>query len=328
MAFTTDFSNLTQQEINGLVTEVFYEASEKRDMDKWNILFMEVSDPSNQVYSYQMQPSAGDPKRTPEGADFKRTTTEQGHKKTVQQYKYTDSFVITDEMRRFTQKHLDILKTPKDMVNTLHDYLDQSKADIINNAFSTSFTDVWGETQDNTTPDGLSLANDSHTVVTGWQSFGNIIYLGKATWTWTPNPSLSREAIVAGRAMGNKFENTVGVKSGVDLNSLLVHTDDEDEAIRIVKSKRVNDSADNDTNESLGIRNIISWNRLTSGRRQLFNAENIGDMFQCNTAAKPTLLPPAQFIENVDMLYKMFCYYSLIQKYPKYMYFSKGTNSA
>lgn len=121
----------------------------------------------------------------------------------------------------------------------MYDKIDQSKADVINNAFATSYTDVWGSTQDNTTADGVSIASDSHTVVTSGQAFGNIIYLGKGTGIGTPNPALTREAIVAGRAMGAKFEDTIGVKSSVDLDTLLVHTDDEDQAMRLVMSRLI-----------------------------------------------------------------------------------------
>lgn len=282
----------------------------------------------NQVYSYQMVPNVGNAQKTAEGADFARSTFSEGHKKTAQQYKYTDSIVITDEMKRFTQKHYQILSTPQKLLESMFDKIDQSKADIINNAYSTSFTDVWGATQDNTSADAVALASDSHTVVTSGQSFGNIIYLGKTTGSGVPNPSLAREGIVAGRAMGAKFEDTVGVKSSVDLDTLLVHTDDEDQAMRLVYSRLIPGSANNDVNSSLGIKNVISWNRLTSGRWQLFDSANIYEAFQMNTALKPTLLPPASFIENADMIAKIQTYYGLLPKYLKYMYFSKGTNAA
>jgi hypothetical protein len=324
---TTDFSNITQQEIYGLITEIFDEVSTKRDQDKGQIIFQENPD-MNQVYSYQMVPNVGNAQKTAEGANFARSSFQEGHKKTAQQYKYTDSIVITDEMKKFTQQHYKILSAPKKLIEAMFDKIDQSKADVINNAYSTSYTDVWGATQDNTTADAVAIASDSHTVVTSGQSFGNIIYSGKATGTGTPNPALSREAIVAGRAMGAKFEDTIGVKSSVDLDTLLVHTDDEDQAMRIVMSRLLPGSGNNDTNSSLGIRNVIAWNRLTSGRFQLFDSANIHESFQCNTAEKPTLLPPAQFIENVDLVMKVKTYYSLLPKYLKYMYFSKGTNAA
>jgi hypothetical protein len=327
MTFTTDFSNLTQQEIYGLITEVFDETSAKRDMDKGNLIFQEMAD-QNQVYSYQMVPNVGNAQKTAEGANFARSTFTEGHKKTAQQFKYTDSIVITDEMRKFTQQHYRILQTPQKLIDSMFDKIDQSKADIINNAYSTSYTDVWGSTQDNTTADAVAIASDSHTVVTSGQSFGNIIYLEKSTGSGVPNPALSREAIIAGRAMGAKFEDTIGVKSSVDLDTLLVHTDDEDQAMRLVMSRLIPGSGNNDTNSSLGIKNVIAWNRLTSGRFQLFDSANIYESFQCNTAEKPTMLPPAQFTENADMIMKIKTYYGLLPKYLKYMYFSKGTNAA
>lgn len=323
-----DFKNLSQQEIYGTITEIFDEIVEKRDMDKWNLIFQEHSDPTNQVYSYQMVPNVGNAQKTAEGADFHRSTFGEGHKKTAQQYKYTDSIVITDEMKRFTQNHYKILQTPQKLLNAMFDKIDQSKADIINNAYSTSFTDVWWATQDNTTADAVAIASDSHTVVTSGQSFGNIIYLGKATGSGVPNPALSREAIIAGRAMGAKFEDTIGVKSSVDLDTLLVHTDDEDQAMRLVMSRLIPGSGNNDTNSSLGIKNVIAWNRLTSGRRQLFDSANIMESFQCNVGEKPTITPPATFTENVDMWIGVKTYYSLLPKYLKYMYFSKSTNAA
>lgn len=325
-ATINNYTNLSLQEINGAITEIFTESMEERTSDKGNLFFDEVFD-ANQAYSYQMMPSSGGVQRTAEGQDYAKVESKQGHKKVTQQYKYADQFIITDEMRHFVQRHWEITKAPQNLVREAMDKIDQSKADMINNAFSTTYTDCYGYTQDNTTPDSVALASDSHTVVTSGQSFGNIIYLGKATGTGTPNPALVRESIVAGRAMGAKFEDNIGVKSKVDLDTLVVSTDDEDQADRIVRSTYLPGTPNNDINSSLGIKNVIAWERLNGTAFQLCDITNIGELFQMNTSRKPTLQEPKQFIENEDMTYKMSFFYGLVLKYAKFMFFSKGTNA-
>lgn len=328
MAYTTDFDKLYLQELNGQITEVWDETTEDRSMDKGNIFFDGVSS-KTKAYNFQMIPNVGDARNTAEGADFAKSTYKEGYNKVAQQFKITDSIDVTYDMRLFDDGWLNIGRVASKIMEAMYDKIDQSKADVINNAFATSYTDIFGRTQDNTTADGLALASDVHSVVEWGQTFGNIIYLGKATGVGTPNPVLGREGIIAGRAQGAKFEDSIGVKSDVDLNTLLVHTDDEDQAMRLVYSKLIPGSDFNDTNKSLGITDVVSWNRLTPGAWQLFNSADITDMFQMNYAEMPNLITPETVSANGDtIVYKLRAYYALMNKYPKSMFFSKGTDAA
>jgi hypothetical protein len=64
-----------------------------------------------------------------------------------------DSAIITKDMRIFSDRHPEIAVVTTNLVAGAHDRIDQSYADMVNNATSTSYTNVFGETEDNTTAD-------------------------------------------------------------------------------------------------------------------------------------------------------------------------------
>ena len=130
------------------------------------------------------------------------------------------------------------MKMPENLTRTIFDRIDQSLADALNNGWSTSYTNVFGVTEDGTTPDGVAFFSDSHKVgASALANFGNIIWDGSATGSGTVNPALTRLAVVSARVIGDNFKDSNGVRSPLTFTKLVVSSKDYDLAVQLCKSE-------------------------------------------------------------------------------------------
>lgn len=120
-------------------------------------------------------------------------------------------------MRYIAQKFPEIARRPELLITDCMDKIDQSMADVLNNARSTSYTDTYGETVDATTADGVAFASASHKTSANSSAYSNIILYGS-----TSNPALERAAVVAGMVQGMNYTNGAGQKTPVRFDTLIV----------------------------------------------------------------------------------------------------------
>ena len=324
------FSNFIE-ELNGKLTRIYDEQAKRRVSGDVGMKVFTVEDDSNYASSYQMVGTMGGTQKVAEGQDFPETTTVPGYKKIVTQNHYANSFRITKDHRVFiANKWKEIKKLPSNMTRDAFNKIDQSFADVLNNGWSTSYTDVFGTLVDATGPDGVSLFSDSHKVTASGNTMGNIIWDGGATSVGTVNPALSRAALVAAKAMARKAKDSSGILSEINVDTLLVSADDEDLAYRITRSKYIQGSPNNDVNpdETVGGFSVLVWARLTKGYWFVYEKAMVGETLYSGFAQKPQMEAPFQYPKNQDRLYTMDFYYYIQIGDAAYIYGSKGTNAA
>lgn len=332
MTVTTrlSFQNFIE-ELNGKLTRIYDEYAKRRVTADVGMKVFKIEDDSNYASAYQMVGTFGGTQKVAEGQDFPETTTAQGYKKIVTQNHYANSFRITKDHRIFIKtKWKEIANLPKNMSRDAFNKIDQSFADVLNNGWSTSYTDIFGSTVDSTTPDGVSLFSDSHKTTATGITMGNIIWDGGATSVGTVNPALTRASLVSSRTMARKAKDSSGILSEINIDTLLVSADDEDLANRIVKSQYIQGSNNNDINpdSTVGGLKVLVRPRLTKGYWFVFESEMVGESLFAGFAQKPTMEAPFQYPKNQDWLYTMDFYYYIQLGAANYIFGSKGTNAA
>jgi hypothetical protein len=326
ITLSTNLSNLTYQEINGLVSEIFMEGAYERVNTDTIYKIFDVVDDANGAYNNQLIASAIKMRKNGEGADVQKDSFQQGYKKTVRQEQVTGAFEVTKEMRLFQK--VGILKDMmSETVDAAFDAIDQSGAEVLNNGWLTSYSDIYSQTVDATLADGLSLFSDSHRIEAGGATFGNIIYAGGATGSGVVNPALTSDSVIAGRIMAQTQRDTVGKLISMEADTLTVSAKDADLAFRIANSEFYPDN-NRQTNSLKGRLNIVVWNRLTPGAWFIGDSKRMAKTLRMGFAQKPMLMPEVEIPSNYNWLYKLDYLNYIARNNPRFLFGSKGTNLA
>lgn len=123
---------------------------------------------------------------------------------------------------------------------------DERRAEILNNAFTSTETG----------PDGKELCNTAHPLQAG----------GTSTNKLATASDLSEDALESMVILVDKFLNPDGLKSMYNVNYLLVPTDLKYEACRIMKNKMQTDSANHNIqaiNARGDVKDYLVWKRLS-----------------------------------------------------------------
>lgn len=334
MAVNTVQQNLwLVQEINGTISKIFTESAKRRVAKDVGLKIFKVEEDKNYASSYQMLGVIGWPKKVAEGEDYPETMMDLGYKKIVTQNHFASSFKVTKDMRLFISgKWKDVQKMPKDLVRSAFNAIDKSYADVLNNGWATSYTDVYGESADGTGADGVALFSASHRISATGSLFTNIITglkKGDTNNTQVANPKLNRQAIVDAMVMAASATDSKGNLSPIELDTLLVSFADYDEALRIVNSTQINASPNNDTNprETVHGLKVVVWNRLDAGKWFMYDSEMIEETLMSGFAQRPKLSQPSSFPQNENWIYTMDYYYYIQLGYPGFIYGSNGNES-
>jgi len=269
-------------------------------------------------------------KRVAEGQDLPRLTTEEGDNITYTQEYYGAIVPITKKMRKF-YLHDQIESIVRSASADAFDKVYQSMADLIGHGFSTSYTDVYGQSISSVGPDGLALFSASHSNNLNSNTFSNIITDGTNT-----NPALSRDAIVYARQAAMVHKDPNNLVRPINLDTLIVTPYNLDLAERICYSDYLPGSANNDRNPLKGkIRNIICYPRLqtlsdsTDCKAYWFLADSTGikESLKALFAERPALDAPEEVYSNKNWDYSIDFFYSLGRGYPAYIFGSKGDNT-
>ena len=327
MAITTsDYATLTQK-LNEWYNEAAVDA-----VEEWvgKDLF-DVGETDWQIYNYLILYGAAKFDRVAEGAQLPVATSVEGDSATATQKRYGGRVSITKDMRLF-DRYDQIKEIVQDNVNFAFDRIDQSQADLLLNGFSgTSYTDLYGYSQANTSPDAVVLFSASHTNNLNSDTFRNLIRNSAGT----ANPGLGRDAIVTARKDARIYLDPNSANRPTILDTLIVSATNEDLAERTVMSPGVQGTANVDINPLKGkVTKIMVWSRLdtrgdgtdTSKYWFMANLKNVKKSLKSPFAQKPVMWPATQVHDSLNWEYPIDSYYTMFAGHPKNIFGSTGVN--
>lgn len=318
-------SNYNNQTAHETILDMFQSSMEQElatiDYDR---IFM-VRDTEKRRQTEQLNHGMSGIKKVAENQDYPEITGEEGASVSWTQGKYGGDVVVTEDLRIYDEyDQLD--DEIGSVMEELADKLQTSHYDVLNNAWSSSYTNAFGETVTATWPDGLTLANASHHKHTGVGSsggtFSNVINDGTNS-----NPVLSFTALDKARQVGKLFKDTHVVNRPISFDTLLVWPDLETLAERIVNSSLMYDTANNDINPLKGRFKIKVSPYVDSGKWFLYNENKAGKTLKSFFKTRPMIKAPKEFEPNDNWHYVVKTRFAYGFSYAPYILFSKGDNS-
>ena len=326
MITTSDFTTLTQK-----LNEWFNEAA-SLNVESWiGQQLFDVGETNWQVYNGLILNGAAKFDRVAEGAQLPAGTIAEGDSMSITQKRHGGRIIVTKDMRMF-DRYDQIQEIVTDNTEFAFDRIDQSQADLLLNGFtSTSYTDLYGYTQSNVTPDGVVFFSASHTNNQNANTARNLIRNAAGT----SNPALDRAAIITARKDGRVNRDPNSANRPVVLDRLIVSATNEDLAERTVYSSGVAGTPNVDLNPLKGkINNILVWSRLdTSGQGTdtsaywfMASSTRSKKTLKSPFAQKPMLYPPETISDSRSWEYDLDAYYTLGLLYPFFVWGSTGAN--
>lgn len=266
-----------------------------------------------------------------EGSDLPSAQGKQGDRITFTQAQYGVKIPVTKPMRIF-DRYDEVQQLVRSQTDDAFDKIDQSFSDVLLNGWNTSYTNVYGDAVTAVGPDGKALFATNHSSAAfATYSFDNIIKDSAAT----PNPSLSRDAVIKTRATALKYKDEAGITRPVTLDTIVVGPDLEDLARRIVESEGIVGTANRETNVYLKSIDVVVWARLgstgtgtdTSAYWFMIDSKKIKEGLRTYFKQKPMIAPPAVYGPNMIWNYELDYFYDYGWVHPIYIYGSKGTNA-
>lgn len=328
MAITTsDFTTLTQK-----LNEWFNEAA-SLNVETWiGQQLFDVGETNWQVYNGLILNGAAKFDRVAEGAQLPAGTIGEGDNMSITQKRHGGRIVVTKDMRMF-DRYDQIQEVVQDNTEFAFDRIDQSQADLLTNGFtSTSYTDLYGYSQSNVTPDGVVFFSASHTNNQNSNTARNLIRNAAGT----ANPALDRAAIVTARKDGRINKDPNSANRPIVLDWLIVSATNEDLGERVVYSSGVQGTPNVDLNPLKGkVSNILVWSRLdargndsTDSSAYWFMASSTKSKKTLKSpfAQKPMMYAPEQISDSRSWEYDLDAYYTLGLLYPFFVFGSTGVN--
>ena len=326
---TSDYISLTQK-----LNEWYNEASVERVADWVGKTLFDVGETDWRVYDYLITYGAGKFDEIAEGAQLPVATSVEGDSTTATQRRFGGRVGITKDMRMFN-RYDRMEDAVKDEVNIAWDKIDQSQADMLTNGFSgTSFTDIYGFTQTNTSPDAVVFFSASHTNNQDGNTARNLIRNSAGT----ANPALARDPIVKARSDGRTHtapsDGTYSVNRPINLDTIVVSEANDDIARRIIFSQGVQGTPNVDNNPlTAKVKNIITWSRLdtrgdgtdTSAYWFFADSRNIKKTLKSPFAQRPMMGAATMVHDSLTWEYPLDAYYTLFIGQPFNMWGSTGT---
>jgi len=319
---STDFASLTDE-----LQEIYNEVSKTNTAEMVGNKIFEVRDTDRLTYDYLLLHGLDGIQKVTQGTNLPATTIVEGDTATWTQAYYGALVSVTKHMRKF-DLHDQIESIVRSIVDDAFYKIDQSMADVLLNGFSASnYTDVYGSSVAATCPDAVALFSASHSSPINSNVFNNLITYG------TVNPVLTREAIVANRALARVYKDPAGHTRSINLDTVLVAPSKEDELERIINSTQISGSAENDINPLKGKINIKVWEKLetrsdgtdTSNYWFMYDSRKVGETLKAKFAERPTLDAPEQVYANKNWDYSTDYYYTLGRGWPMHLWGSNAT---
>lgn len=323
---TSDFSSLTDD-----LQEIYNEAAKEGIAESVGMKIFEVKETNRRTYDYLILHGLDVIKSVAQGADLPVASSDQGHTATWTQARYGGAVAVTKDMRMF-DLYDEIESLVKSAAQDAFDKIDQSLADVLLYGWSSSYTDVYGDTVTSTCPDSAVVFSTSHSNGTTSATFRNQIRLISSS---VENPALSRQAVVDATVDASTYKDPEGIMRPVRLNKLVVAPKNWDLAMRIVESSGVQGTNNVDINPLRGAIDVIKWERLTtdsagtdkSGYWFMYDSKKVGNALKAIFAEKPTLDAPEQVYLNKNWEYTIDFYYAIGRGYPNAVRGSQGDNT-
>lgn len=268
-------------------------------------------------------------RRVADGGTYPSIVGAQGDGITFTQAHYAGRVDVTKDLRLFNRYESEIPMIVNTAVDACFDNLDQNYADIILNGWSTTFTNVYGDTVSNVGPDGKALfvSNHSSNANAGY-TFDNRITDGVNV-----DVKLTRDAVVATKARALKYTDPGSIKRPIKLDTLVVSPDLEDLAYRIIKTDGIAGTPNRDTNAYLGGMKLLVWERLgstsqgtdTSSYWFMMDSTRINQGFRSYFRQKPKIGPEREFGPDETWTYLVDYYNSTGFNTPNFIFGSRGT---
>ena len=327
MALTTsDYSTLTEK-----LNEWYNEAAKEKVTDWIGKQIFDVSETDWQTYNYLILNGLAKFDQVAEGAQLPVASSVEGDSVTATQKRYGGRISITKDMRMF-ERYDQMQVLVRSGVDFAFDRVDQSQADLLTNGFtSTSYTDIFGTSQANTTPDGVVFFSASHTNNQNSDNATNLIVDSAAT----ANPALGRDPIITTRTAGKKHLDPNGANRQRNFDLLVVSATNEDLAERVVFSSGVQGTPNVDLNPLKSkVNNILVWSRLdtrgdgtdTSAYWFMADSRNVKDTLKSPFAQKPEMGEATQVHDSLNWEYPIDAYFVLFLGQPFNVFGSKGTS--
>lgn len=324
---SSDFSSLT-----AYLTEIFNETA-KRKMAEWlGKQLFDTSTPERQVYTYQMLDGVSKFVRVAEGGQFPVATSTQGDSTTATQKRYGGRVSITKDMRKF-DLYNQMERLARTETEAAFNTIDQSMADVLLNGFTgTSYTDVFGDTQSNTAPDGVVLFSASHSNNQNSNLTRNLIRNSAGT----ANPTLARAAIVTARKDAKIHKDANSINRPINLDRLIVTPTNEDLAERTVMSSGPAGTPNVDINPlKSSVNNIIVWPRLetssagtdTSLYWFMADSSTVKDALHAPMTQLPMMTAPTTVHDTLNWEYVIDAYYAIFVGDPHGIWGSTGATA-
>lgn len=327
MALTSaDYPTLTQK------LNEWYNESANESVQTWigQELF-DVSETNWQVYNYLILNGLAKFDRVADGGQLPIASSVEGDSTTATQRRYGGRIGVTKDMRLF-ERYDQMQELVSSSVDFAFDRIDQSQADLLTNGFSgTSYTDLYGFTQTNLTPDGVVFFSASHTNNQNAGTSRNLIRNSAGT----SNPGLSRDAIVTARKDALIHRDPNNANRPINLDYLVVSATNEDLAERTVFSGGVAGTPNIDINPLKGkVNNIKVWSRIdtrsdatdTSAYWFICSSKNIKKTLKSPFAQKPMMGAATQVHDSLTWEYPMDAYYTMFAGQPYNAFGSTGAN--
>lgn len=291
----TDFPALTDD-----LDKIFNEVAQRKVTENAGFGIFNVFDTDKLTYDHLVLHGLAGIKRVTSGQDLPRVNAEEGDSISWTQEYFGAIMGVTKKMRKFDQ-HDVITGLAKGITEDAFDKIDQSLADRVLNGWSTSYTDVYGDTVAALGPDAKALFHSGHTNGVTSTTYSNIISDGTNT-----NAPLSRQAIVYMRAQGWKHKDPNNILRAINYDTVIVGPELYDEAERICNSEYLPGTNNNDKNPLYGKMKVIKWDRLaatssgTDCDAYWFMTDSRGakETLQCLFSERPSLDAPDQVYVN------------------------------
>ena len=323
---TTDYATLTQK-----LNEWYNEAANEEVLGWMGKDIFDVSETDWQTYNYLILNGLAKFDRVAEGGQLPIASSVEGDSVTATQKRFGGRVGVTKDMRMF-ERYDQMQELVQSAVGFAFDRVDQSQADLLLNGFaSTSYTDLYGYSQSNTTPDGVVFFSASHSNNQNATTSRNLIRNSSAT----ANPGLDRNPIVYARAEAKKHLDPNSSNRPITLDMLIVSATNEDLAERTVYSSGVQGTPNIDLNPLKGkISNIMVWSRLdtrsdatdTSAYWFLASKKNVQKTLKSPFAQKPMMGEATQVHDSLNWEYPIDAYYVLFLGQPFNVWGSTGAN--
>lgn len=273
-------------------------------------------------------------RRRNEGSDAYKGDLKQGYNATFTQQEIALQEDVTKQMRMF-DKYEQIMQRMRKLGRGAERRMELDIASLLSNAWSTSYTNLDGETVTTSTPDGKALIDSGHTVSGTSDTFSNEI-------SSTHDP-ISVDVLEDLEELFNNFLDTADGRVHPVMPDTIItgrHAPTVHQVRRILNSELLAGTANNDTNSFREYNHLIvpfldlnpATEQRDSNKKQYCFLAALGDMdtkgFRIEMSQDVRMEPPEQVFESSDWQFQTTGLYDFGTLFPTFIAGTKGDGSS